>query len=123
VRVRVIPEKSRALPAMTGNTHLIVKLRARVNVNKYIVAVALRRDAHSVIVQVRWIILELVTKSDAYRVAKAHPQHRGDIGIVVEKAGEGELAELHETRRRGERCVEHTILAAYFPRLSQGLAV
>jgi hypothetical protein len=74
VRVRVIPEQSWALPAITGDAHFVVELRARMNVNEDIVAVALRRDAHAVIVQIRRIVRQLIAEADAHRVAGAHAQ-------------------------------------------------
>ena len=52
VGVRVVPEQPRALAAGSGNVHFVLERFAGMNVDEDIVAVAPRRHAHAVKVQV-----------------------------------------------------------------------
>ena len=54
VRVRVVPEQARTLPAGRRDAHLVAECFTGLNVNKHVVAIALWRHAHAVKVQVRY---------------------------------------------------------------------
>ena len=121
MRVRVIPEETGSLATGGRNAHLVLELLTGVDVDEHVVAVALRRHAHAVIVQVRRIVGEVVPEGDPHGVAKPWPEQRRQIRSVVKQPRKCKVAELNPTRRRRDRRSKDAVLAANFRRLNQRL--
>jgi hypothetical protein len=60
MRVWVIPEQAGALTTCGGNAYLVVELVTWMDMDEHVIAVSLRRYSHSMVVQVRRIIGEVV---------------------------------------------------------------
>jgi len=89
VRVGVVPEQTRTLPAGRRDAYLVLECFTGQNVDEYVIAVALWRHAHAMKVQVRRgastgtnrtevarmieprIIAQIVAERDPQRIAQA----------------------------------------------------
>jgi hypothetical protein len=87
--------------------------------DKDIIAVPLWRDAHAVEMQIARIVGQSVPELDAHDVPCARPEHRRQIGVVVEKAGERNVVQPNRARRGRERRIEDAVLAANLRWLNQ----
>jgi hypothetical protein len=119
VRMRVIPEQARSLTIADRDIHLVAERLAWVNMDKDIIAVPLWRDAHAVEMQIARIVGQSVPELDANDVACARPEHRRQIGVVVEKAGERNVAQPNRAWSGRERRIEDAVLAANLRWLNQ----
>ena len=119
VRVRMVPEQAWTLPAERRDAHLVLKGFAGVNVDENVVAVALRRHAHAVKVQVRRPVRQIVAECDPHGIADTRPQRRRHIGAVVKQSGDSTVAEPHRTGCSGKRGLKNAVGAAILRWLDQ----
>jgi hypothetical protein len=91
------------------------------DVDEDVVAVALRRHAHAVIVQVRRLIRQIVAEGDPQGIAKACPQGRRHVSAIVEQAGKFVIAKPHRAGRRSDCGFQNAVAAPDFRRLHERL--
>ena len=92
------------------------------NMDEDIVAVPPRRDAHAMEMQIARIVRQIVLECNSHNVARACSQQRRQIGVIVQKSGERDVAQLNHARSSGERRIEDTILTANLRWLNQQIA-
>src|SRR4029453_18170675 len=95
VGMRVIPKEAWTLTVTHRDLHLVFELLAGMKMDKDIVAVPPRRDAHAMEMQIAWVVRQIVLECNSHNVARACSEQRRQIGVIVQRSGECALVELN----------------------------